>query len=209
MTEGREEMVNDSSTPLWPVYSRTHYDLWLIYFPIWAFTPANDGSGDNAYATTFAVLLGPFMILFGAVDLPISASVDTLTLPWNIQTNKQYAKQEKAKTSIVDPLTPHEISSFNEQFKQSDNKSVILTEPETSALLSKLHGPVKDEFNNSTEKNISFYFDDDGFYFYRPSNKPERYIWLLFDSTGKYSGMTGGIGLPLPWQNCIDLKKNN
>ena len=135
IAEGRKEMLNDSSTPLWPVYSRTNFDLWLIYFPFWAFTPANDGKGDRAYATAFAILLGPFMIVFGALDLPISVAVDTLTLPFDVQSSSQYLREEKAKTSIVDPLTQAEIISFNEQFNQSITKPFILADADSSALL--------------------------------------------------------------------------
>ena len=80
---GRDTIVNDKKAPLWPVYSRSHFDLHMLYFPIWAFTPSNDEKGDNAYAKAFAVTLGPFMMAFGAADLPISAVVDTLTLPWD------------------------------------------------------------------------------------------------------------------------------
>ena len=100
---GRDKIVNDEKEPLWPVYSRTNYDLNLLYFPIWAFTPANDGKGDKAYATTYAVFFGPIMIVIGIVDLPISLIVDTGTLPWDIHdrnVNHESKDIPKEKTPI-------------------------------------------------------------------------------------------------------------
>lgn len=81
LMNGREAMLNDPLTPLSPVYSRTDFDATMIGFPFWAFFGDYDHSGDNAYATTYACLFGPFMIVGGLVDLPISLVIDTCTFP--------------------------------------------------------------------------------------------------------------------------------
>jgi len=78
----------DGTTDLWPVYSRSQLDLIAICFPIWAFTPANDK--NVGFAKEFATTLGPFIMVGGIVDLPISVTVDTLTFPWDIwRSNKK------------------------------------------------------------------------------------------------------------------------
>ena len=81
LMNGREAMLNDPQAPLSPIYSRTDFDATMIGFPFWAFFGDYDRSGDNAYATTIACLFGPFMIVGGLVDMPISLVVDTCTFP--------------------------------------------------------------------------------------------------------------------------------
>ena len=97
----------------------------------------------------------------------------------------------------IDPLTTEERASFCYHFE----KSVMLTNAEASALLAKIHGPLKDDFNNSPDNSIYRFTDMTGFYFYRHSNRPEKYIWLHFGINGKFSNRTSGVGDILPWQN--------
>ena len=88
----------DGTTGLGPVYSRSQCDLMVIYLPIWAFTPANDK--NVGFAKEFATILGPFMMVGGIVDLPISVTVDTLTLPWDIwRSNKKSNIEDESRDS--------------------------------------------------------------------------------------------------------------
>ncbi len=93
--DNRDKMLNDTTLQLSPVYTRSHIDLWLIYFPVWAFTGNYNQKGDSAYAKTAAVLFGPFTIAFGTADLPISLVVDTVTLPWDLKDRKKTRIRDK------------------------------------------------------------------------------------------------------------------
>ena len=36
--DNRDKMLSDATMQLSPIYTRSHVDLWLIWFPFWAFT---------------------------------------------------------------------------------------------------------------------------------------------------------------------------
>jgi hypothetical protein len=65
----------------------------MIYFPIYAFTPANDK--NVGFAKEIAPIIGPFMMFGGIIDLPISVTVDTLIFPWEIYRSDKKGKIEK------------------------------------------------------------------------------------------------------------------
>ena len=95
--DNRDKMLSDATMQLSPIYTRSHVDLWLIWFPVWAFTGEYNQKGDGAHAKTAAVLFGPFTIAFGVVDLPISLVVDTATLPWDLKDRKKTEIRDKIK----------------------------------------------------------------------------------------------------------------
>lgn len=103
LMNGREAMLNDPLTPLSPIYSRTDFDITMIGFPFWAFFGDYDHSGDNAYATTYACLCGPFMIVGGLVDMPISLVVDTCTFPRDRRHARQATDQPQPRQDVSPP----------------------------------------------------------------------------------------------------------
>lgn len=101
LIHGREAMLNDPVTPLSPVYSRTDYDATMMGFPFWAFFGDYDHSGDNAYATTYACIFGPFMIVGGLVDLPVSLIIDTFTFPQDHRRSRQQNNEQQPQSVAV------------------------------------------------------------------------------------------------------------
>ena len=82
--DSRENIVAENPS-LWPIYTRSHWDLKMFYYPIWLFTPAQDEVEDRAGAAVFFVFFGAWMMIGFGSDIPISLVIDTLTLPRDIR----------------------------------------------------------------------------------------------------------------------------
>lgn len=100
-SEGRKEMLKDKELNLWPVYTRTHFDLWIIYSPFWALLDKPKTIEGKVYGKSILVVFGPALIVLGAVDLPLALVFDTITLPWDYGDIKASGDNESiSKTTI-------------------------------------------------------------------------------------------------------------
>ena len=178
-------------------YPATCFDGGMIAFPFVAIF-GNPSGPESAYAGALGFVYGPFLLVFGLLDLPISVATDTLALPFDANSSSEIDKTNKTlkQQQNILPLTPEDINHFKTQFEQSGQKAFLLSDAETSILVSKINGPLKDKFTKDfTENGIWLFLNKNGFYFYRIGGQSE-YLWINFGTSGHFLGNGSGDA---PW----------